>query len=109
MVAPNGHFNTMYRDLGEEDVMQVVRWAMATYPVDPARVTITGPSMGGIGSAACALHYPATFAAAEPLCGYHSYFVRGDIGNARMRPWEKFIAEQRSNVLRAENGMYIPM
>jgi poly(3-hydroxybutyrate) depolymerase len=109
VVAPDGHFNTMYRDVGEEDVMRVVQWAKATYPVDPARVTITGPSMGGIGTAACALHHPDHFAAAEPLCGYHSYFVRGDIGGRPMRPWERFLAEQRSNVFWAENGMYIPM
>jgi predicted esterase len=109
VVAPDGHFNAMYRDVGEDDVMRVVDWATATYPIDPARVTITGPSMGGIGSAACALHYPARFAAAEPLCGYHSYFVRSDIGGRSLHPWEKFIAEQRSNVFWAENGMYLPL
>ncbi len=81
VVAPDGHHNTMYRDLGEDDVMRVVRWAMAiAIPSIPARVTITGPSMGGIGTAACALHHPDRFAAAEPLCGYHSYFVRRDAG-----------------------------
>lgn len=109
VVAPGGHFNTMYRDLGEEDVMSVTAWAQEHYPVDEARVTITGPSMGGIGTAACALHHPDRFAAAEPLCGYHSYFVRGDIGNRALRPWEHFIAEERSNALWAENGVYIPM
>jgi predicted esterase len=109
VIAPDGHFNTMYRELGEEDVMRVVRWAVATYPVDPTRVSITGPSMGGIGSAACALHHPADFAAAAPLCGYHSYFVRGDIGGRGMRPWERFIAEERSNVFWAENGLYLPL
>jgi predicted esterase len=109
VVAPDGHFNAMYRDMGEDDVMRVVDWTMATYPVDPSRVTITGPSMGGIGSAACALHYPARFAAAEPLCGYHSLFVRSDIGGRALHPWEKFIAEQRSNVFWAENGQYLPL
>ncbi len=109
VVAPDGHFNTMYRDLGEEDVMRVTDWAMEHYPVDEARVTITGPSMGGIGTAACALHHPDRFAAAEPLCGYHSYFVRGDIGGRSMKPWEHFIAEERSNSMWAENGLYIPM
>jgi hypothetical protein len=109
VVAPDGHFNAMYRDLGEADVMRATDWVMAHYPVDETRVTITGPSMGGIGSAACALHHPDRFAAAEPLCGYHSYFARGDIRGARMRPWEHFIAEQRSNVFWAENGLYVPM
>ncbi|HXX66679.1 MAG TPA: alpha/beta hydrolase-fold protein [Polyangiaceae bacterium] len=109
VVAPDGHNNSMYRDLGEDDVMRLVDWAVATYPIDPARVTITGPSMGGIGSAACALHHPDRFAAAEPLCGYHSYFVRGDIGGRSLRPWERFAAETRSNVFWAENGQYLPL
>ncbi len=109
VVAPDGHFNAMYRDLGEDDVMRVIDWAKAHYPIDSARVTITGPSMGGIGSAACALHYPDRFAAAEPLCGYHSYFVRGDIGGRSIHPWERFLAEQRSNVFWAENGLYLPL
>jgi predicted esterase len=109
VVAPDGHANSMYRELGEEDVMRVVDWAMATYPIDSTRVTVTGPSMGGIGAAACALHYPGRFAAAEPLCGYQSYFVRSDIAGRPLRSWERFIAEQRSNVFWAENGMHLPL
>lgn len=107
VVAPDGHYNAMYRDVGEEDVMRVIDWAMANYPINESRVTVTGPSMGGIGAAACALHHPDRFAAAEPLCGYHSFFVRGDMGG--MRPWEHFQAEVRSNVLWAENGQYLPL
>jgi len=109
VVAPDGHSNAMYRELGEDDVMRVADWALATYPIDPARVTITGPSMGGIGSAACALHHPDRFAAAEPLCGYQSYFVRGDIGGRTLRPWERFLAQRGSNVFWAENGQYLPL
>jgi predicted esterase len=109
VVAPDGHSNAMYRELGEDDVMRVVDLMMATYPIDPTRVTITGPSMGGIGAAACALHYPDRFAAAEPLCGYQSYFVRTDIAGRPLRPWERFIAEERSNVFWAENGLHVPL
>jgi poly(3-hydroxybutyrate) depolymerase len=109
VVAPDAHFNSMYRELGEDDVMRVIDWAIATYPIDRARVTITGPSMGGIGAAACALHHPDRFAAAEPLCGYQSYFVRTDITARPLRSWERFIAEQRSNVFWAENGLHLPL
>ena len=109
VVAPDGHLNTTYRGLGEDDVMHVVDWAEQHYPIDRSRVTITGPSMGGIGSAACALHHPDRFAAAEPLCGYHSYFVRGDVGTHSLRPWERVVAEERSNVMWAENGLHVPM
>ena len=109
VVTPDGHGNAMYRDLGEDDVMRVLDWARRAYPIDPDRVTITGPSMGGIGTAAIALHHPDLFAAAEPLCGYHSYFVRRDIEGRPMRPWEQLLAEERSNVVWAENGEYLPL
>jgi hypothetical protein len=66
--------------------------------------------MGGTGTAAIAFHYPDRFAAAEPLCGYHSYFIRKDVtGFGGMWPWEKLIAEYRSPVMWAENGLYLPL
>jgi poly(3-hydroxybutyrate) depolymerase len=109
VVTPSGHGNTMYRDLGEDDVMRALDWVTSRYPIDPARVTVTGPSMGGIGSAAVAFRYPDRFAAAAPLCGYHSYFVRRDFIGRPIRPWERVLAEERSNVFWADNGARTPL
>ncbi len=109
VVAPSGHGNTMYRDLGEDDVMRATDRVMARLPIDATRVTIGGPSMGGIGAAAVPFRFPDRFAAAEPLCGYHSYFVRRDFMGRAMRPWERTIAEERSNVEWAFNGANIPL
>lgn len=109
VITPFGHGNTLYRDLGESDIMHAVEWAMRRYPIDPSRVTITGMSMGGIGSASVPLHRPHVFAAAEPLCGYHSYLIRSDVSGRAKRPWERYLAEQRSNVLWAENGEHLPL
>lgn len=109
VVAPNGHGDALYRELGETDVLAALDWALATYPVDPRRVTITGPSMGGIGSAIVPLHHPGRFAAAAPLCGYHDMFVRSDVRGQRLRPWERRLAEERSTVSWAENGLGLPL
>ena len=109
VITPFGHGNSLYRELGESDIMHAVEWAMRRYPIDPTRVTITGMSMGGIGSASVPLHHPHVFAAAEPLCGYHSYLIRGDVSGRALRPWERFLAEERSNVLWAENGEHLPL
>lgn len=109
IAAPNGHGNTMYRQLGQDDISRVVDEVEKQYPIDLSRVTITGPSMGGIGTAALAFRHPDVFAAAEPLCGYHSYFVRRDIAGKPLRPWERFLAEERSNVFWAENGAKTPL
>lgn len=109
VVTPLAHGNTLYRELGETDVMQILAWVTKTYAIDPTRVTITGPSMGGIGSASIPLHFPHVFAGAMPLCGYHSYLIRSDVAGRPMRPWERFLAEERSNVLWAENGEHLPL
>ncbi len=109
IVAPNGHGNAMYRQLGQDDVDRAMDEVLRQYPIDHSRVTITGPSMGGIGTAALAFRQPDVFAAAEPLCGYHSYFVRRDFIGKAIRPWERFLAEERSNVFWAENGDKTPL
>ncbi len=109
VVTPGGHGNAMYRELGEDDVLRVVEWARRAYPIDRDRITITGPSMGGIGTAAIAFRHPDLFAAAAPLCGYHSYFIRRDVMWHPIRPWEKLLAEERSNVDWADNGENLPL
>jgi len=109
VVAPNGHGNTMYRNLGAIDLMHVIDEVTSLYPIDPTRVTTTGPSMGGIGSASLAFRHPDMFAAAAPLCGYHSYFVRRDFIGKPLRPWERALAEERSNSEWAFNGKDLPL
>ena len=109
ILSPHGHGNAMYRELGESDVVRLVDWAASFYPIDKNRITITGASMGGTGAASIAFRYPDRYAAAEPLCGYHSYFIRGDIVGRGLRSWERLLVEQRSNTHWAENGLYMPL
>lgn len=109
VITPNARGNTMYRDVGEQEVMLVVDWMTKNFPVDRTRISITGPSMGGIGSASIPFHRPHLFAAAAPLCGYHSQMIRRDVAGRAIRPWERFLAEERSNVFWAENGEHLPL
>lgn len=109
VVAPSGFGNLGYREAGEIDVIALRDWAVRSFPIDPARVYVTGPSMGGIGTGAVALRYPDKFAAAAPLCGYHSYFLRNDMAGRTLRPWERSLAEFFSNVFWARNGLHTPM
>lgn len=110
VIAPHAHGNTMYRQLGEEEVMDTIAWARARWPqIDPDRVYITGFSMGGIGAASIPLHHPDTFAAAQPLCGYHSYFIRRDVAGRPKRPWEQYLLEDRSNISWIDNGARLPL
>ncbi len=49
--------------------LALVRDKMATLPVDPARVYVTGISMGGYGTWDAVQREPRLFAAAMPVCG----------------------------------------
>ena len=110
VLAPHGHGNAMYRQLGEEEVMDAIAWVRARYPqIDPDRIYMTGFSMGGIGAASIPLHHPDVFAAAEPLCGYHSYSIRRDVAGRARRPWETFLVDDRSNTEWAANGLRLPL
>ncbi len=109
VLAPSGRGNSMYRFFGEDDVLAAIAEVRKLYPVDETRISVTGPSMGGAGTALIALRHPDLFASAAPLCGYHSYFLRNDMQKKPIRTWERFLAEERSNVRWAENGLSIPM
>ncbi len=109
VVSPSGFGNISYREFGEVDVMHVVDWMKRAYPIDDDRVYVTGLSMGGTGAAAIGLRYADQFAAAAPLCGYHSYALRNDMANRELRAWEKALASFWSNVSWAERGKHLPL
>ncbi|MCJ8014544.1 prolyl oligopeptidase family serine peptidase [Paenibacillus sp. KQZ6P-2] len=53
----------------KEAVMAVLDEVMEAYHTDPARVYLTGLSMGGYGTWLLAAEHPSRFAAAVPVCG----------------------------------------
>lgn len=109
VLTPFGFGNAGYRAFGERDVFDALEQVMIRYRIHPDRIYITGASMGGIGAAALPLHYPDRFAAAAPLCGYHSMFLfRGVLGRT-YQAFEQFLLEARSNANWAANGKYVPM
>lgn len=60
-----------------EDLQVMLEKLMHKYRIDPARIYLTGLSMGGFGTWAWACSYPNQFAAIAPVCG------GGDIQFAR--------------------------
>jgi pimeloyl-ACP methyl ester carboxylesterase len=109
VLAPAAHGNAFYRGPGERDVLEILDWALQALVVDKSRVTITGASMGGTGTAEIAFHYPDRFAALSPLCGYQSYFVRRDTALQPLRQWERKLMHRFSPASSAEAGRYLPM
>jgi predicted peptidase len=52
------------------ELLAAVDAVMREHPVDPARVYLTGQSMGGIGTWGIIASHPERFAAAVPVCGF---------------------------------------
>ncbi|MCZ7649543.1 MAG: prolyl oligopeptidase family serine peptidase [Planctomycetota bacterium] len=50
-------------------VIEALKEKLAREPIDPARVYVTGQSMGGMGAWGAAARHPELFAAAVPICG----------------------------------------
>lgn len=109
VLAPHAHGNAFYRGPGEHEVLRTLAWVREHYPIDADRVTITGVSMGGTGAAELGLRHADEFAAASPLCGYHSYFVRRDIRGLPLRAWERDQMLHYSPASFAENGRHLPL
>jgi len=63
-----------------EALMGLLEQIKANYPVDPARIYITGLSMGGFGTWGMLKTYPDYFAAAVPICG--GWNLEEDVENA---------------------------
>ncbi len=109
VVTPEGFGSSGYMAFGEQDVLEVLEQVTERYRIDADRIYVTGASMGGIGAASLPLHFPDRFAAAAPLCGYHSQFVRSGLKGLTFTPWERFLLEQRSNAMWAANGRHLPL
>lgn len=73
VLSPHGRGVTEYRGIGEHDVLSALAEVKRRYPIDPARIYLTGHSMGGTGAAYLAMRHPDLFAAAAPLAAAYSY------------------------------------
>lgn len=109
VVSAHGRGDASFKSAGEVDVRDAISAVSADYHVDPNRVYITGPSMGGIGSGGIPLRNPTWFAAASPLCGYHSYRIYNTVVGRPRTPYEDYLLGVFSNADWAENGLHLPM
>lgn len=70
---------------GREDALAVLKAAANRYKTDPARVYLTGHSMGGHGTWQLASLFPGRFAAAAPSAGWISFETYSDRARARAK------------------------
>ena len=106
---PFGRGNTMYQNIGENDVLQVLREVKRLYNIDENRVYLTGGSMGGAGTWHIGLSFPDQFAAIAPIMGPTEFAFWNYPSTEQLSPVRKFILKQRSALSIAENALNFPM
>ena len=109
LAAPWGYGKAGQRQLGEHDVLRVIREMRESYRVDERRISITGASLGGTVSFVVPLHYPDLFSAAAPLCGYPNLLTWTSVRSAPHTPWEDVLLQKRYIGNYAENGLHLPL
>lgn len=70
VLHPYGRFCNAFKFAGEVDVLEALEHVKENYPIDDARVSVRGFSMGGAGCWHLAAHYAADWAAAAPGAGF---------------------------------------
>ena len=80
LVAPTNRrpFGFDWEEIGRVDALEVLAIAERTIPHDPARVVLTGHSMGGHGTWSIGTLYPDRFAAVAPSAGWISWWTYGN-------------------------------
>jgi len=68
-----------YRAESEADVLAVVDYIQAHWSIDPARIHLSGGSMGGGGTYRLGSRYPQRWASGRPTCGYASSVPFGNL------------------------------
>jgi hypothetical protein len=79
LVAPTNRrpFGFDWEEWGRLDAIEALDHAMATLPIDEARVHLTGHSMGGHGSWNVGVHYSDRFGVIAPSAGWRQFTTYG--------------------------------
>ncbi|MCD4770562.1 MAG: prolyl oligopeptidase family serine peptidase [Bacteroidales bacterium] len=100
-----GRGNTGYREIGTNDVFNVIDEINKQYPIDDNRTYLAGHSMGGHGTWYLGAHYPDRWAALNPMSGYGDYRIwEQDIPD-----WQVPLYEDRSAIFFLENLLNLPV
>lgn len=106
---PFGRGNTMYQNIGENDVLAVMAEVKRLYSIDENRIYLTGGSMGGAGTWNIGLAFPDKFAALAPIMGPTEYAFWTGLDTTDLSPERTFILAKRSALSFAENASNLPM
>jgi len=104
VLTPYARRNTDFQGVGEVDVLRAIEETKRFYAIDPDRVYLCGPSMGGYGTWTISLRYPGMFAACAPMCGQTDMFVWWPWPHATAPRFKQFLGEWDNPIDLAPNG-----
>jgi len=93
LVLPYARRNTDFQGVGEVDVFRVIEEMQRLFSVDPARIHLSGVSMGGMGTWTIGLRNPGFFASLAPISGQTDMFRWWGWDRERMTPFKCFLVE----------------
>ncbi|MGQ9732749.1 MAG: prolyl oligopeptidase family serine peptidase [Candidatus Zipacnadales bacterium] len=105
LLTPYGRRNTDFQGVGEVDVLQAIAEMQRFYNIDPDRIYLCGPSMGGYGTWTISLRYPGLFAACAPMCGQTDMFVWWPWPYLTAPAFKKFLGEWDNPIHLAPNAV----
>lgn len=88
VLHPYGRLCNAYKFAGEVDAFEAYRHACAHYPIDAAKVSVRGFSMGGAATWHMGAHYAGRWAAVNPGAGFTDVrtYQKIDLKNTKI-PW----------------------
>ncbi len=108
-MSPYGYGDTLFRFMGEVDVLAAMEEAQTAFGTDADRVYLTGLSMGGIGSFDFAVHYSDRFAAVLALAGTADLRRYTELRRHPSYAWELALADEYSATRYARNAVNLPI
>ncbi len=69
IIAPTMNRNQRWSGAPLTALIELIKTSLKKHPIDPARIYVTGQSMGGAGTYSAIMAEPNLFAAAVPVCG----------------------------------------
>jgi pimeloyl-ACP methyl ester carboxylesterase len=105
VLTPYGRRNTDFQGVGEVDVFQAIEETKRFYTVDPDRIYLCGPSMGGYGTWTISLRHPGAFAACAPMCSQTDMFVWWPWPHQTAPRFKQFLGEWDNPIDLAPNAV----
>jgi len=93
LLIPYGRRNTDFQGVGEVDVFRAMAETRRLLSIDPARIHLSGVSMGGQGAWAMGLRHPGVFAAVTPISGQTDMARWWGWDLEKLPPFKRFLIE----------------